>query len=436
MQRADALSAYRAVRRASVALCEPLKTEDHVVQTMPDVSPPKWHLGHTSWFFEAFVLAPHLPAFEPRWPFYGFLFNSYYEAFADRVERPRRGCLSRPTVAEIHAYRAEIDRRIADLVETVGEAQWPEIARLITLGLNHEEQHQELLLMDIKHILACNPERPAYRPRAGTHDTAVRQARFLCYEGGMCRLGFEGEGFSFDNEHPAHPVYVPPSALQDRLVSNREYLAFIEDGGYRDYRHWLSDGWDTVRREGWTAPLYWERDGQRWMLYTLNGLEPLPLDEPVSHVSYFEADAYARWAGKRLPTEAEWERAARAAKIDPGSGNFLEDERLRPVYPDGKPGDNKGGDDEAGGNRPAQMLGDLWEWTESAYLPYPGYRPPAGALGEYNGKFMSGQMVLRGGSFATPRRHIRSTYRNFFYPGQRWEFAGIRLAGDRDGDAA
>lgn len=272
--------------------------------------------------------------------------------------------------------------------------------------------------MDVKHILAINPERPAYRPGAAVGHSAVAEARSIGFTGGMGRMGFEGEGFSFDNERPAHPLHVPAFELQDRLVSNREYLAFIEDGGYRDYRHWLSDGWDRVRHEGWFAPLYWERIGERWMMYTLNGLDTLPLDEPVCHVSYFEADAYARWLGKRLPTEAEWERAARAGHADPGTAHLLEDGRLRPVYPG-----RDGGDDA-----PAQMLGDLWEWTASAYLPYPGYRAPEGALGEYNGKFMSGQMVLRGGSFATPRSHIRATYRNFFYPGQRWQFAGIRLA--------
>lgn len=418
MQRADVLHTYRAVRQATCALCEPLETEDYVVQTMPDVSPPKWHLGHTSWFFEAFVLAPHLAGFTPHRATYGFLFNSYYEAFAERLERPRRGCLSRPTVSEVYAYRAEVDRRIGRLVETVTVGQWPEVERLIILGLHHEQQHQELTLMDVKHILATNPERPAYRPGIAMGPAAVARARPIGFQGGMGRMGFEGEGFSYDNERPAHPLHVPSFELQDRLVSNREYLAFIEDGGYRDYRHWLSDGWDRVRHEGWFAPLYWERIGERWMMYTLNGLEALPLDEPVCHVSYFEADAYARWLGKRLPTEAEWERAARAGHVDPGTAHLLEDGRLRPVYPG-----RDGGDDT-----PTQMLGDLWEWTASAYLPYPGYREPEGALGEYNGKFMSGQMVLRGGSFATPRSHIRATYRNFFYPGQRWQFAGIRLA--------
>jgi ergothioneine biosynthesis protein EgtB len=383
---------------------------------MPDVSPPKWHLAHTSWFFETFVLAPYVPGFTPYRSSFGFLFNSYYEAYPARVERPRRGCLSRPTVAEVYAYRGAVDDRIERLAETASELHWPQIARLITLGIHHEHQHQELILMDIKHILATNPERPAYRPGTPRGRGAVAQARAIGFEGGMGRLGCEAEGFSFDNEHPAHPVYVPDFRLYDRLVSNGEYLAFIEDGGYRDHRHWLADGWDRVRREGWRAPLYWEENDDGWMLYTLAGPEALALDEPISHVSYFEADAYARWAGKRLPTEVEWEHAARLGAMDPGSANLLEDGRLRPVFP------------ERVGRSPAQMLGDLWEWTGSAYLPYPGYRPAAGALGEYNGKFMSGQMVLRGGSFATPRAHIRTSYRNFFYPDQRWQFAGIRLA--------
>ena len=421
MTRADLLQRYRFIRKTTGDLCRPLVTEDYVVQPMPDVGPPKWHLGHTTWFFETFLLLPHLTGYEPVEPTYAWAFNSYYDAFPGRVQRPRRGLLSRPTVEEIYAYRKAVDGQMSRLLETADKPDWQRISDLVEVGIQHEQQHQELLLMDIKNILDCNAVPPAYAPkRSPAPPRTLPPAGAIGFEGGVREFGHTGSGFRYDNEAPAHRACVPDFKLHDRLVSNGEFLEFIEDGGYQDCRHWLSDGWDAVRREQWTAPLYWGKEDNRWRITTLNGLEDLIPSEPVSHVGYFEAEAYARWAGKRLPTEFEWEHAARMAETPDREGNFLEDALLRPVYPTAGSGADRG--------RPAQMFGDLWEWTASAYLPYPGYRAPEGALGEYNRKFMSGQMVLRGGSFATPRDHIRATYRNFYYPGQRWPFTGIRLA--------
>jgi ergothioneine biosynthesis protein EgtB len=409
-------------------LCRPLATEDHVVQPMDDASPPRWHLGHTTWFFETFVLAPFLKGHTPVGELFAVVFNSYYEAFPGRVPRPRRGALSRPTVAEVRDYRAVVDRGIVRLAEVAAEREWREAAERIELGIAHEQQHQELLLMDIKCIIAANAIRFPYATSPAPSSGAWRPAgdgaavaSLVPFAGGVTHVGHEGESFAFDNEKPAHPAQVPAFSLQDRLVTNRDYLEFVDAGGYEDYRHWLSDGWATVRAAGWGSPLYWERGeaGEGWKEVTLRGVVDLPFDEPVSHVSYYEAEAFAAWAGKRLPTEFEWEHAARVSGCDAGDGVFLES-GLYHAAPAGP----------AVGDRTRQMLGDLWEWTGSAYLPYPGYRRPAGALGEYNGKFMSGQMVLRGGSFATPRRHIRTTYRNFYYPHQRWPFTGIRLAAD------
>jgi ergothioneine biosynthesis protein EgtB len=412
---------YEAVRAATVALAAPLSPEDQMVQAMPDASPTKWHLAHTTWFFETFVLARCEPAPAPFDPSYAYLFNSYYDAVGARHERAGRGWLSRPTLAEVHAYRRHVDERMAESWARFDDAT-VEIARL---GAHHEQQHQELILTDVKHALSVNPLRPAYRPTAerppaGDRPAAAPPMHWHERADGITRVGHPGSGFAFDNEGPRHRVFLEPFAVGSRLVTNAEYLAFMEDGGYTRPELWLSAGWDAVRRHGWAAPLYWERDadaggGRAWRRFTLDGMRPVDGAAPVSNVSYFEADAYARWAGARLPTEFEWETVAAAASR---AGNFVESGALDPVAARA----------DAVADAPTQMFGDVWEWTQSAYAPYPGYTPPAGALGEYNGKFMSGQMVLRGGSCATPRTHIRATYRNFFPPDARWQFSGIRLA--------
>ena len=401
----------RAVRRATAALAAPLSAEDAMVQSMPDASPAKWHLAHTTWFFEAFVLSraehPHRP-FHDR---YAYLFNSYYEAVGPRQPRPSRGILSRPPLDEIRRYRAQVDERL----EVVLPALPPELLDVVELGIAHEEQHQELLLTDVKHAFASNPLRPAYA--AGTATPSGRVApplAFLPRPGGAAELGAGPDGFAFDNERPRHPVLLAPHALASRPASVGEWLAFMADGGYRRPDLWLSDGWAAVQRNGWEAPLYWERDGGSWSVFTLGGTRPVNPAEPVAHVSFFEADAFARWSGARLPTEAEWERSAAGALPD---GTFAEDGRLHPA-----PAPDADG--------LVQLLGDVWEWTRSAYEPYPGFHPLPGALGEYNGKFMVSQLVLRGGSCATPRAHVRATYRNFFPPDARWQFSGVRLARD------
>jgi ergothioneine biosynthesis protein EgtB len=407
---------YRRVRAASAEICRTLKTEDYVIQSMPDVSPAKWHLAHTSWFFETFVLREGLSDYQPRWPEYAYLFNSYYNLAGPQFSRPQRGLLSRPTVADVYAYRDEVDRQMERLFDA-GLAE--EIEPVVVTGLHHEQQHQELMLMDIKHVFWTNPLRPALRDEAAPVSEHVAPALQWCeYQGGVHEIGWDGEGFAFDNEGPRHDVLLRPYALASRLATNAEYLAFIEDGGYERPDLWLSDGWASVQGEGWGAPLYWEQRDGGWWEMTLGGMRPLDPHQPVTHVSHYEADAYARWAGARLPTEAEWEVAARDRHIE---GNFVESGRLHPaVAPDG----------DGGGNGLRQLFGDAWEWTSSAYLPYPGYRAPEGAIGEYNGKFMSGQMVLRGGACVTPQDHVRPTYRNFFPPGARWPFGGIRLARD------
>lgn len=410
------LRRYQRVRRATEALCSPLQTEDYVIQTMEDVSPPKWHLAHVSWFFEAFILRPFLPVYHPLDPAYDFLFNSYYETHGTPFPRPRRGLLSRPTVAEVYRYRAHIDRAMAQLLDRLPGEYEEEIRRRLVIGLNHEQQHQELLLMDIKHILAQNPLHPVYR-----HDLAIPPAceppplEWHRYPGGVHRIGVDGQeaGFTYDNEQPRHRVFLEPFQLSSRPVSNSEFIQFMEDGGYERTELWLSDGWDLINRIGWRAPLYWEAHDGHWCQMTLRGLRPVDPGAPVCHVSFFEADAFARWAGARLPTEAEWEVAAQDLPV---TGNFLERDYLQPAV------------DVTPLTHPGQMFGDVWEWTGSAYRPYPGFEPLPGTLGEYNGKFMSGQMVLRGGCCASPRHHLRTTYRNFFVPHARWAFSGFRLA--------
>jgi ergothioneine biosynthesis protein EgtB len=404
------------VRRLSHELAAPLSAEDMTVQAMEDASPTKWHLAHVTWFFETFILAKHLPHYRPFDDTFNYCFNSYYESQGPRQPRPKRGVLTRPSSERVMAYRAHVDEGLVKLF-TLGVEPESEIARLIEVGINHEQQHQELLLTDILALFAANPLRPAYRnPRPRAAALEPSEPGWIDYAGGIRQAGHGGEGFAWDNEAPRHDVLIHPFCLADRLVTNGEWLAFMEDSGYRTASLWLADGWATVNRDEWDAPLYWEqRDGQ-WLAMSLEGLQPVDRAAPVAHVSYFEADAFARWAGKRLPTEFEWEVAAQDLPV---TGNSLATKALRPLPAD-----------QDSGGKPRQMFGDVWEWTQSAYLPYPGYRPPAGALGEYNGKFMVSQQVLRGGSCVTPPGHTRATYRNFFYPQQRWQFMGLRLASE------
>ena len=410
------LAEYRAVRRQTEMLGEPLEPEDYIIQSMPDASPAKWHLAHTSWFFETFVLAQAIPNYHPRYPQYNYLFNSYYNAVGERISRDQRGLMSRPSIGEVQRYRQEVDTLMEDWLGSADEASVATLAPIIVLGLNHEQQHQELLLTDLKHAFAGNPLRPIYRDREPTPATPVTPLTWTEYPEGVRWVGHAGEGYAFDNEGPRHRQFVGAFRLANRLTTNAEYLAFMADGGYARPEFWLSDGWNARGRLGWTAPLYWEQIDGRWQTMTLAGLVDVAPHEPVTHVSFYEADAYARWAGHRLATEAEWETAACDLPI---TGNFLESGRYQPAPLDPEPTTG-----------PAQMFGDGWEWTASPYSPYPGYRPAAGALGEYNGKFMCNQMVLRGGSCATPQSHIRATYRNFFGPEARWQFTGIRLATD------
>jgi ergothioneine biosynthesis protein EgtB len=417
MTMAELSRSFERERARTENLCRPLTAEDSCLQSMPDVSPPKWHLGHTTWFFENFVLLPHRPGYSVFHPSFHFIFNSYYESLGDYLKKNFRGSLSRPSLEEVMKYRAHVTEATMELVATADADRLKEVAPLVILGIHHEQQHQELLLMDIKHNFYVNPLRPTYRELPGTSGGETTwDMRWCDYPKNIVDLGFDGVGFSYDNECPAHSVVVESFRLASRLVTNGEFLQFIQDGGYTRPQLWLSDGWAELKKSGWSAPLYWEKPNETWQVMTLSGMETLVENEPVCHVSYYEADAYARWAGKRLPTEFEWEIAARPIAVD---GNLLEQEAFRP-----RPGLR------ADSHPPTQLYGDVWEWTQSAYLPYPGYRPLAGSLGEYNGKFMCNQMVLRGGSFATPRDHLRATYRNFYPPASRWQFSGFRLAED------
>ncbi len=407
---------YQRVRQRTSSLCAPLSAEDAQVQSMAEASPAKWHLAHTTWFFETFVLAEHAtePHDYPLDPSFAYLFNSYYEAVGARVERARRGLLTRPPLDAVHAYRFAIDTRIQ---HALAEGRLPEAAvAVLELGLHHEQQHQELMLTDIKHVLGTQPLQPAYRDDLViAPPSAVLPQRWIDVDGGTFELG-AGEGeFAYDCERPRHPIIVEPYRLATRPVCNAEVLAFIADGGYQDARLWLADGWASCQREGWTAPLYWKRDDDgAWLVYTLAGLREVDPGETACHLSYYEADAIARWAGARLPTEAEWEHAA-VTLGGPVEGHFAEDDALHPrVAREGL----------------AQLYGDVWEWTQSAFAPYPGFKPLEGALGEYNGKFMASQLVLRGGSCLTPRGHIRASYRNFFPPTARWQMTGVRFAAD------
>jgi ergothioneine biosynthesis protein EgtB len=385
-----------------------LQTEDFVVQSMPDASPIKWHLAHTSWFFEQFLLKPLLTGYRVFHPDFEYLFNSYYQTVGRMHARPQRGLLTRPTVDEVLRYREHVDEHMQKLLRARSDDE--KLLSVATLGVNHEQQHQELMLTDLKHLFSLNPLLPAYRPGADEPNDAAAPMHFIPFDGGIREIGASGKHFCFDNELPRHRTLVEPYALADRLVTNGEYLEFIRDGGYRRPEFWLSDGWSTVVREGWTRPIYWSEplDGE----FTLHGLQPLRTAAPVCHVSFYEVDAFARWAGARLPSEAEWELAAESLPV---IGNLLNSGALHPVAAGVQPGMK-------------QMFGDVWEWTASPYSAYPGYQPPPGALGEYNGKFMCNQLVLRGGSCATPADHIRASYRNFFYADARWQFMGVRLA--------
>jgi ergothioneine biosynthesis protein EgtB len=408
------LARYSAIRALTEQLAAPLGPEDQCVQSMPDASPTKWHLAHTSWFFETFLLARHLSGYEPFSPSFAYLFNSYYEAVGPQFLRPHRGMLTRPPVAEILAYRRHVDEAMLRLFETAGAAERAEFEDVAELGLHHEQQHQELILTDIKHAFSCNPLLPNYAPRRAEPSTAAPPLTWIDYVGGVIPIGHSKPTFAFDNECPRHLVLLRPYRLASRLITCGEYLAFMEDGGYSRPEFWLSDGWAAVQSQRWEAPLYWLRSDSGWNVFTLNGLKPMDADEPVVHVSFYEAAAYATWVRKRLATEFEWEAAASS---EPVTGNFLD-----PVRPHPKPARVTGS--------MTQMYGDAWEWTRSSYDPYPGFRPFKGNAAEYNGKFMCGQMVLRGGSAATPAGHIRPTYRNFFPPSARWQFSGIRLAED------
>lgn len=414
---------YLMIRQQTETICQPLEVEDYVIQSMDDVSPPKWHLAHTTWFFETFILIPHDKNYKVYHAEFKTLFNSYYQSLSRPNSRNARGLLSRPTVKTIYDYRHHVDRHLCAYLDTMPVSKWHEVAPLLDMGLAHEEQHQELLLMDIKYNYSLHyPHVPVYQKSTlapsnnllSDHRQALDEY-FIFVKGGQVSLGFVGEGFSFDNERPAHPILLAPYRIANRLVTNGEYLAFIDAGGYKNPIYWLADGWDYVQRGQLQAPLYWYETHGQWHELTLQGLQPLVFHQPVCHVSYYEADAYARWREKRLPTEAEWEHGVTEWKLQPQEGNFLENHLLHPA-PAVQP------------NMPQQFFGDLWEWTTSAYAPYPGYQTYSGVLSEYNGKFMCNQMVLRGGSCVTPRSHIRTSYRNFFQPEKRWPFVGFRLA--------
>lgn len=406
--RAGLKDAYACVRELTEKLASPLSAEDQTIQSMPDASPTKWHRAHTTWFFETFLLLPHAASYSAFDEAYNYLFNSYYEAVGERHPRPIRGMITRPDAATIGKYRAHVDDAMLRFIENCPEKVLP----LVELGLNHEQQHQELLLTDIKHAFSLNPTWPIYKQRdqnPAANDSAPK-LRWHEIPAGLYTVGHSGKGFAFDNEGPEHSVFLHDAKIANRPVSVGEYLDFIADGGYRRPEFWLSDGWDKVTREGWEAPAYWQREGQLWMHYTLHGRRPVREDEPVTHVSFYEAAAYAAWAGKRLPSEAEWEISARTHCETNGQEPAL-NPHPRPLAPG--------------------FSQDVWEWTGSGYLPYPGFRAAKGAVGEYNGKFMVNQMVLRGRSCATPPGHERLTYRNFFGPAARWQFSGFRLAEDK-----
>ncbi|MEK6480836.1 ergothioneine biosynthesis protein EgtB [Catalinimonas sp. 4WD22] len=414
---------YQAVRSQSEKLCEPLKTEDYVVQPIQDVSPPKWHLAHTTWFFEQFILKAYKKDYQIFNNAYNYIFNSYYESMGEKMLRDHRGNMTRPSTEDVYQYRAYVDQQMLELLNS---SQFnTELEQLTELGLNHEQQHQELLITDIKYILGSNPLFPSYlqSTQSSINTSNIQKQEYIEFDEGVYSIGFEGNGFHYDNEEGRHKVYLHNFRILNRLITNGEYLAFMDAGGYENYDLWLADGRDFVSLHHIKAPCYWHKIDGEWHHYTLHGLQKIDLDAPVTHVSHYEADAFARWQSKRLPTEQEWETVSQLARYDQDlhllhKANFVESNLYHPQALQA----------EGNGKIPAQMMGDVWEWTQSAYLPYPFYKRVEGALGEYNGKFMSNQMVLRGGSCATPESHIRTTYRNFFQPDKRWQFTGIRLA--------
>ena len=409
------LKQYQEVRFFSEKLCEPLTTEDYVVQSMEDVSPTKWHLAHTSWFFETFVLTSQDVAYQPVCPEYSYLFNSYYIQVGERYSRTSRGLITRPGVQEVFEYRHRIDEQVITLLKEMSPPALGELLPIIEIGINHEQQHQELMMSDIKHVFSCSPLYPMYLEMEAGSSQEVPEITWVSFEEGIHRIGHSGNGFCFDSELPCHRHFLEGFQLANRLVTNGEYIRFIEDGGYREPTLWLSEGWHTVEESGWKAPLYWREIDGEWHYFTLGGLRKVVPSEPVCHLSFFEAEAFARWSGARLPSEAEWEAASAGVPLQ---GNFVDSERYHPTPVNAKKSDGL----------PWQMFGDVWEWTHSPYIGYPGYKPIEGALGEYNGKFMCNQMVLRGGSCVTSQSHIRKTYRNFFPTSARWQFTGIRLA--------
>ncbi|WP_338781603.1 ergothioneine biosynthesis protein EgtB [Metabacillus sp. FJAT-52054] len=411
------LKRFKEVRYLTEQLTEPLETEDFVVQGMVDASPPKWHLAHTTWFFERFILKDHLPEYEELNPQFDYLFNSYYETIGPFHPRNQRGLLTRPTAREVFSYRNYVNAHIEKLLNNLPESKAELVLELLEIGLQHEQQHQELLLTDIKYNFSQNPLLPVYSESSEPSGINRRVFEMIPLDGGLAEIGHSGGDFCFDNESPRHKVYLEPFSLASHPVTNGEYLKFIEAGGYEKPEYWLSDGWAHIKKEGWNAPMYWFKAEDGWNSFTLGGQKKIGLDEPVCHVSFYEADAYARWAGKRLPTESEWEYALEDTVCD---GNFVESRTFHPRSA------------RSGNGKFHQAYGDVWEWTASAYSPYPGSKPLEGALGEYNAKFMCNQMVLRGGSCATSSSHIRSSYRNFFQPEKRWQFSGFRLAEDAE----
>jgi len=402
---------YLKVRSETERICSLLQPDDYQIQSIIETSPPKWHIAHVSWFFESFVLPKFCSNYKPFNARFAYLFNSYYETVSTMQPRPKRGMLSRPTVDEIYAYRHYVDENMLELIETLDDSQYVDFHFRVTLGLNHEQQHQELLLMDIKHNFSVNPLRPAYNDNLTEPLQSDSKIQWIEREGGIVEIGSDGESFCYDNETPRHQVLLQNHKLATRLVTNNEYLAFINDGGYSRVDLWLADGWYHIQKNQWRNPLYWESHDDEWWVFTLGGLRKLNSNEPVSHISLYEADAYARWAGKRLPSEMELENKLSELPVE---GNFLNHDLLQPQTSE------------------QQWYGDLWQWTATTYSPYPGFKPFAGSMGEYNGKFMCNQMTLRGGACVTPQNHTRATYRNFFYPHDRWQFAGLRLAEDAE----